>query len=156
MTPQEALEFVAKYGVVHESAKGSIPNLADAVAGEAIEGSYWGHPKGDEIFVLTRFIRSSEEVLVCRLVNGKVTYIHRNLWASIFRLQESFNKEDLGAIREIHSSSGKHTVETIPFPEWLPDDVLRDAEELTHSRAASNLGVWIDAYSIDRPDRGAN
>ena len=156
MATQEPLEFIAKYGVVLESAKGPIPNLADTVAGEALEESYWGHPKGDEIFLLTRAIRSSEEVLVCRLVNGKVTYIHRTLWASIYRLQESFNNEHLGAIREIHSSSGKHVVETIPFPKWVPDDVRKDAEKLTHSRAVSNLGQWSEAYLKDRPDRGAS
>ncbi len=156
MTPKEAIEFVARYGIVLESAKGSVPNLADAVAGEAIEGSYWGHPKGDEIFVLTRAIRSSEEILVCRLVNGKVTYLHRSLWASIYRLLESFDMQALGAITEIHSSSGKHEVETVPFPDWVPDYVKEDAEELTYSQAASNLGEWFDAYSRDRLDRGAS
>ena len=156
MTPQEALEFVAKHGIVLESAKGSIPNLADAVAGEAIQGSYWAHPRGDEIFVLTRAIRSSDEILVCRLVSGKVTYVHRGLWASIFRLRESFDTEDLGAISEIHSSSGRHEVETAPFPDWVPDDVKKDADELTYSQATSKLGEWFDAYLGDRPDRGAS
>ena len=156
MSPQEAIEFVAQNGIVLESAKGSVPNLADTVAGETIEGSYWGHARGNEIFVLTRAIRSSEEVLVCRLVNGKVTYVHRRLWASIARLQDSFDKEDLGAINEIHSSSGKHEVETVPFSDWVPDDVRKDAERLTFSQAASWLGEWFDAYSRDRPDRDAS
>ena len=147
MTPQEALEFVAKYGVVHESAKGPIPNLADTIAGKAIPGSYWGHPKGDEIFVLTRAIRSSEEVLVCRLVDGKVTYVHRRLWASIFRLRDSFDTEHLGALREVHTSSGKHSVETTSFPDWVADEVKKEAEELTWAQAAANLGVWFDTSS---------
>ncbi|MCZ6834468.1 MAG: hypothetical protein O7G85_01715 [Planctomycetota bacterium] len=153
MTPQDAIEFVAQHGIILESAKGSVPNLADTVAGEAIKGSYWGHPRGDEIFMLTRAIRSSEEILVCRLVNGKVTYVHRRLWDSIFRLQDCFEKEDLGAIKEIHSSFGHHKLETIPFPEWVPNDIEKDAERLTFSQAASALGEWFDASSIDRPER---
>ena len=156
MTPREAIDFVAKHGIVLESAKGSIPNLADTVAGEAIEGSYWGHQKGDEIFVLTRAIRSSDEIVVCRLVDGKVTYIHRGLWASIFRLQESFDNKALGAISEIHRPSGEHKVETVPFPDWVPDNVKKDAEKLTYPQAAANLGEWFDTYSTDQEDRGAS
>jgi hypothetical protein len=36
-------------------------------------GSWWGHAKGHEIFWLTRAVRDSGDVLVCRLVGGKVT-----------------------------------------------------------------------------------
>ncbi len=104
MTPEEALEFVASHGIVLESAMGPVRNLADTVAGERIQGSYWGHQAGDEIFMLTRTIRSSEEILVCRLVEGKVTYVHQRLWPALFRHQASFGKEDLGAIREIHTA----------------------------------------------------
>lgn len=156
MTPQEAIEFIAQHGIVLESAKSSIPNLADTVAGEAIVGSYWGHPKGDQIFLLTRAIRSSEEVLVCRLVDGKVTYVHRRLWASLFRLRDSFDKKDLAAINEIHTRAGKHEVESVAFPNWVPDDVVEDAEGLTCSQATSNLGEWFAVYLRGRPDRGAS
>ena len=156
MNPQEAIEFVAQHGIVLESAKASVPNLADTVAGEPIQGSYWGHPKVDEIFVLTRAVRSSGEVLVCRLVDGKVTYVHRRLWASIFRLRDSFDKEHLGALREVHTSSGKHKVETTSFPDWVTDEVKEEAEELTSAQAAAHLGVWFDSYSRNWSDGGAS
>ena len=156
MTPEEAIEFVAVQGIVLESARGPVPNLADTVAGEAIEGSYWGHPNGNKIFALTRAVRSSGEVVVCRIVNRKVTYVHRRLWASIFRVREMFDGEDLGAISEIHSSTGKHKVETVPFPDWVPTDVMKEAEALTFSQAASNLGKWFAAYSRDRTDLSAS
>lgn len=149
MTPQEALEFVALHGIVLESAKGPVPNLADTVAGERIQGSYWAHPMGDEIFVLTRTIRSSEEILVCRLVKGKVTYVHQRLWPAIFRLQASFGKEDLGAIQEKHTSFGKHQVSVTPFPDWVPASAKGKAERLTISEATSQLGVWFEASCED-------
>ena len=57
MTLEEAVSFIEEQGVVLESGKGPVPNLADIVAGEAIKGSYWGHPKGNEIFLLTRAVR---------------------------------------------------------------------------------------------------
>ncbi len=150
MTPQEALEFVDLHGIVLESAKGPVPNLADTVAGERIQGSYWGHPKGDEIFVLTRTIRSSEDILVCRLVGGKVTYVHQRLWPAIFRLQASFGKEDLGAIQEIHTSSGKHQVSVTPFPDWVPASAKETAVRLTISQATAQLGEWFEDSFEDR------
>ncbi len=150
MTPEEALEFVAIHGIVLESAKGPVPNLADTVAGERIQGGYWGHPMGDEIFVLTRTIRSSEEILVCRLVEGKVTYVHQRLWPAVFRLQANFGKESLGAIQEIHDSAGKHQVNVTPFPDWVPVNAKEKAKRLTISEATSQLGEWFEASFKER------
>ncbi len=150
MTPEEAIEFVAVQGIVLESAKGPVPNLADTVAGERIQGSYWGHPKGHEIFLLTRKIRSSAGILVCRLVGGKVTYVHQRLWPAIFRLQANFSKENLGAIQEIHGLSGKHQLSVTPFPDWVPVGAKEKAEGLTISEATSQLGEWFKASLEDR------
>ena len=36
----DGIAFVRKHGVVLASAKGPVPNLADAVAGEKIRGSW--------------------------------------------------------------------------------------------------------------------
>lgn len=143
LTPEEAIAFVEAQGILLESAKGSIPNLADTVAGEPLRRSYWGHPKGNEIFLLTRAIRSSNAVLVCRLVEGKVTYVHKRVWPAIFRLQASFDKERLGAIREIHDPSGKHKVRVTAFPDWVPASVKEQAQRLTSSEAAAQLGEWF-------------
>ena len=94
-----------------------------------------------EIFLLTRKIRSSAGILVCRLVGGKVTYVHQRLWPAIFRLQANFSKENLGAIQEIHGLSGKHQLSVTPFPDWVPVGAKEKAEGLTISaflkRAAS-------------------
>jgi hypothetical protein len=145
MTAGEAIEFVRTYGVVLESAKGPIPNLADAVAGEPIRGSYWGHARGDEIFGLTRAIRASKEILVCRLVNGKITYVHERLWPALVRLQGSLDPDRLAAIHEVHSSTGKHELELTRFTEWVPAGVSEKAKRLTMAKAASQLGEWFQS-----------
>jgi len=149
MTHEEAIEYIDLHGIVLESAKGPVPNLADTVAGESIQGSYWGHPMGNEIFMLTRTIRSSDEILVCRLVAGKVTYVHQRLWPAIFRLKARFDKEHLGAIQEVHTSSGKHQVNAIPFPDRVPAIAKEKADRLTMSEAASQLGKWFTSSFED-------
>ena len=66
MTPCQAVAFVRKHGVVLEAAAGPVPSLAEAVAGGPIRGNWWAHPRSHEIFALTRAVRDSEDVLVCR------------------------------------------------------------------------------------------
>ena len=41
-----------------------------AVAGERGRGNWWSHPMSHQIFALTRLLRDSADVLVCRLVDG--------------------------------------------------------------------------------------
>ena len=140
MSPKAALAFVKAQGIVLESARGPVPNLAERVAGGRIRGSWWAHRKGREIFWLTRAVRDSPAILVCRLVQGKVTYVHRRLWPALVRLARRIGVTRLAAIREIHLPSGKHIVRVTPFPRWLPAGVRRAARRLSDARAAAALG----------------
>jgi hypothetical protein len=141
MTPKQAVTFVKGKGVVLESARGPVPSLAEAIAGEPIRGSWWAHPEGNDIFLCSRAIRKSADVLVCRLVNGKVTYVHRRLWPALVRLAQRFDADRLAAIREVHTASGKHKVDITRFPDWVPEEVLRAAEELSSEEAAALLAL---------------
>jgi hypothetical protein len=141
MTPRQALAFVKKCGIALESARGPFPSLAEAIAGEPIRGSWWGHRKANQIFVCSRAIRASKEVLVCRLAGGKVTYVHRRLWPALARLQNQFRPKQLAAIREIHTATGKHRLEVIPFPKWVPPEVMAAAKALTAKEAGVVLQI---------------
>jgi len=101
MTPKQALAFVKTNGVVLESGRGPVPSLAEAIAGKPIRGSWWAHPKGHEIFLCSRAVRESPDVLVCRLVEGKVTYVHRRMWPALVRLAQELNSDRLAAIRHV-------------------------------------------------------
>jgi hypothetical protein len=130
---------VAAHGVVLESAQGSVPILAEAVAGEPLRGSYWAHPKANDIFLCSRAIRESADVLVCRLIDGKVTYVHRRLWPALVRLAGRFDADRLAAIQEVHTPPGKHEVHTTAYPDWVTEDVRRAAEGLSETEAAALL-----------------
>ena len=67
MTGEEALAFVRQHGVVLASGKGPVPNVVEAIANEPIKGSWWGHPRGREIFRILQQLQVSQEILVCRL-----------------------------------------------------------------------------------------
>jgi len=143
MNTTGALAFVRRHGLVLERARGPVPNLAEAIAGARIRGSWWGHPKAQKIFSLTRAVRGSRDVLVCRLVRHKVTYVHRRLWPALVRLARYLEREDLAALKEVHTARGEHEMRVLAFPGWVPPDVRRRARGITEAQATAALGsLW--------------
>jgi hypothetical protein len=143
MSPRQALAFVRKYGVVLESAQGPVPSLAEAIVGEPIRGSWWAHPKGHVIFELTRAVRDSEQVLVCRLVQGKVTFVHERVWPALVRLAPRFRQASLARLAEAHTPSGRHALRSVAFPKWVPPRVQAASSRLTEAKALHVLGAWV-------------
>jgi hypothetical protein len=143
MTATQAIAFVKRHGIVLESAHGPVPSLAATVAGEPLRGSWWSHPKGKKIFHLSRAVRQSADILVCRIVNGKVTYVHRCLWPAVVLSASRFPRERLAAIREVHTARGKHKVVVTQFPEWVPKQVLRNAHKLRGRTALLQLAAIL-------------
>jgi hypothetical protein len=130
MDRRQAISFIRYHGVVLEAARGLEPSLAKKVVGGPIRGSWWGHHKGHEIYELTQEIHDSKVVLTCSLAGGRITYIHRRLWPHFIRMACSLPLGALDQVREVHLPSGRHKREDVPFPEWVPDDVLESSKWL--------------------------
>ena len=75
----------------------TLPCVARIVAGGAIRGSWWGHPRGQEIFRVSGRMASNRNVLVSKLVSKKVTYVHRRLWPLVIAV---------GSARQVWQMSG--------------------------------------------------
>ena len=143
VTGRQAIAFVRKHGIVLESSRGRIPAFAEAVAEGPIKGNWWSHSKGREIFALTRIVRDSEDVLVCRVADGKVTFVHRKLWPALVRIADRFPRENLAQISEEHTQSGRHVVRTISFPDWISRDLSALARKLTEAAALEQIGPLL-------------
>ncbi|HKP36514.1 MAG TPA: hypothetical protein VJT71_06620 [Pyrinomonadaceae bacterium] len=141
MRAKEALHWIKECGIAMESGHRDVPSLTEFITGEHLRGSWWGHPKGHEIFRLSRVIRNSPDVLTCRVVDGKITYVHRDLWPALIKSAEEFSTRRLAAVKEIHTPSGKHKVTVVSFPEWVPEEVMKRADSLTQQEAAEQLEV---------------
>ena len=146
MTPRQAMDFVRYHGVVLESAKGLEPSLAERVVGGEIRGGWWSHPRGNEIHELTTKIRNSAPVLVCTLARGRITYVHRRLWTFFIRLSRRFPPTALDMVREVHSDSGRHKRQDIPFPQWVPEHVRDAAKALSRQEATNEIRTWLERY----------
>jgi len=138
-----ALAFVEAHGVVLEAAKGAAPRLIDAIAGQPIRGNWWSHPQANAIYNVLTEVRASEHVLVCRLVNGKVTLVHSRLWPALVKLAARFAPQQIAQVREEHTQSGRHVVSEVLFPQWVPPEVAHEANVLPLREATSLLAPWL-------------
>lgn len=140
-TIDEALDFIRRHGIVLESAAGAAPSLACAIVGEAVKGNWWSHPKGKAIFALTRAVRDADEVLVCRLVGGKITLVHRDLWPALVCASARFDTARLARLAEQHTADGRHVVIEQRWPDWVPPEIHAQAASLSLADANARLGV---------------
>jgi hypothetical protein len=139
------LDFVRKHGVVLASARGPVPSLASEVAGEDIVGSWWSHPKAQVIFETLSAIDDDVDVRCFKLVDGKVTFVHRRVWPALVCLaREGMLAPDrVASFQQEHMPTGEHRNLVTPFPEWVPEDVAAAAEKMTVEQARFVLGPAI-------------
>jgi len=139
MTPAQGLAFVKRHGVVLQAARGAVPSLAEAIVGGPIRGSWWAHAAGHDIFRVAEAVSDSDDVLVCKLIDGKVTYVHRRLWPALVKLAARLDKQRLAKIWNEHTPTGAHKARAIAFPKWVPDDAKRAAAALSVAAAEALL-----------------
>lgn len=140
MTVRQALAFVRRHGIVLQSARGPVPCLAEAIVGGTIRGSWWAHPDSHAIFRISTAVADSPEVLVCRLVEGKVTFVHRRLWPALARLSRELPRARLAAVRNEHTARGRHRVTTVPFGRWVSEAALTASRRLSRGEAVAAIG----------------
>lgn len=79
---KEVLAALEQNGLLLQQDK-LLPNVVTLVAGESVAGSWWSHPKGRLIFAVLSELADHPDVLLVKLVNAKVTLVHRRLWPAL-------------------------------------------------------------------------
>ena len=138
-----AFAFVEYKGIVLVSAKGPVPRLVDAVAGEPISGNWWSHPRASHIYNVLTEVCESERILVCRLISGKRTLVHDRLWPALVRIAYQCPCNLLARVYEDHTKTGRHKVRELPFPEWVPRTVAEEATLIGEMEAITLLSPWL-------------
>jgi len=74
-----------RYGLLLESDP-RLPSIVSLVAGKPIRGSWWGHPSGAAIYNETNNLADRPDVLVLKLLDGKVTFVLDTLWPHVYAI----------------------------------------------------------------------
>ncbi|WP_284321758.1 hypothetical protein, partial [Dyella acidisoli] len=130
MTFDQAMAFIREHGIVLSAARGPVPRMAEVIAGEPIKGSWWAHPKSHQIFAIFQKLADSPDILVCRMIGGKVTFVHRRLWPALVRLADRFEPTQIAQVHQEHTAKGHHEAHEVPYPEWVPAEVFDEAGKL--------------------------
>ena len=135
MSAADALAFTEQQGVVLVAGRGPVPRLVEVILGEPIKGSWWAHPASHRIFAVLQAVEASADLLMCRLVDGKVTLVHRRLWPALARLERRFTREQLAQIHQEHTAAGRHANRVVAFPAWVPEGVLAASRRMSDEEA---------------------
>jgi hypothetical protein len=133
------LAFIEEHGAVLVAAKGPAPRLVEVILGEPIRGSWWAHPASHGIFAVLTQVGESGDLLMCRLIEGKVTLVHRRLWPALVRLAHRFPRPRLAQIHQHHTASGKHVNRLVAFPHWVPEGVRKEVAQMSERAAVQAL-----------------
>lgn len=58
-------------------------SLTTLVAGAPVAGSWWSHPRAQQIYALMNTLTDHPDVLSVKFVRGKATFLHRQLWPAL-------------------------------------------------------------------------
>lgn len=143
------LELVVKalkeFGLLLET-DAKLQSVSGLIAGEPMRGSWWAHPRAHEIFAVLQAVADHKQVLITRLVSGKVTFAHRKLWPDILSIgqaRESWQMQGLSPearmllkLIDQHDELRSDRLEWPPkFKAVKPGPVVRELEKrlLIHS-----------------------
>lgn len=116
---QQILRQLTKFGFLLESDP-KLPSVCTLITGEPLKSSWWSHPLAQIIFQVNEQLEDHQDVLITKLVAGKVTFVHRKLWPEILSIgvaREPWQLENL-------SNSARWLLQTIDERGSLTTDKL--------------------------------
>ena len=119
---QRVLAELFEHGLLLEI-DARLPNVCALVVGEPVRGSWWAHPRSYEIFRVNCALADHPDVLVAKLVSGKITYVHRSLWPAIIAAGRAREAPQAGNL----SSDARKLLARVEKAPVLPDRALAKA-----------------------------
>lgn len=131
-------------------------SLATMVAGDVVKGSWWGHPKGNEMFAIASALdditAKGQRVKSAKLVDGKVTFVHERLWPALHavgRAREGWQLAKLSAEAKqlLATVDGLGTRAKGAAAKLLETRLLVDAHQVhtDKGRHETELRAWPDS-----------
>ncbi|MBI3073896.1 MAG: RNA methyltransferase [Deltaproteobacteria bacterium] len=149
-TNDDAIELLRRERVMTLTPSDGFRSLVGEIVGGAVKGSWWGHPRGKDIYRIATALEASDEVLVAKLVDGKVTFVHKALWPALYRVvsdnawRERINAELSRAARQLWrrvEKVGEVRVDALPgFSSMATRREIKCAQREIETRAVVQVG----------------
>jgi hypothetical protein len=132
------LPELRRIGLMLESDPAGI-SVCSLIAGKPIRGSWWGHPKGRDIWIVIQELADHPDLIVAKLVAGKTTFVHRKLWPALFVAASS---------REAWQTRGLSPAAKGLLDKTEGDDLV-SVEQLQKSRPVESKAVAIAVRELE-------
>jgi hypothetical protein len=114
-----------------------LPSVCTLIAGERMRGSWWSHPLSHDIFAVNEQLADHPDVLLTKLIAGKVTFVHRELWRQLYAIgkaREEWQMKNLTVpalllLKEIDKMGSLTTNKLGSSFGEKPGDIARDLEK---------------------------
>ena len=63
-----------------------LPSACSLITGQPLVGSWWSHPQAQIIFAVNERLDDNKDILIAKLISGKVTFVHRQLWSHLLSI----------------------------------------------------------------------
>ena len=81
-----------------------LPSVCTLITGGPLRGSWWSHPMGQIIFAVNERLEDHPDVLITKLVSGKVTFVHRKLWGEVVAVGSAREKWQMKSLSSLAAS----------------------------------------------------
>lgn len=120
------LDTIAEHGLLLLQDK-KLSNVVTVITGERLKGSWWSHPRAQEIFNAIEAL-PEDQVLDTKLVGGKVTFVHRSLWPDLLAVVTRDREY------QVHTESGRHEKRHEPWEAWAKRMKVRATRDAAAAR----------------------
>ncbi|MFT3839494.1 MAG: hypothetical protein QM723_21100 [Myxococcaceae bacterium] len=168
-TIEAAREWLERVGYAPMAAniEGHV-SLVEAITGERLKKSWWGHKDGKLIFAIASELE--DEALGMKLLEGKMTLVHRRLWADVlavvtgedFRLPlaSSLSKRANALYEQVWDDGPVQGADKIATEELERKLLLHVTSVHTakgrHEKRLDTWERWAEQQHIPRPDKPQN
>ncbi len=133
---QRVFEALKRRGLLLVSDK-AFPSVSGLIVGEPLKGSWWSHPLAHTIFGVNEMLEDHKDVLITKLIDGKVTFVHRRMWKHVYAVGaggEAWQTKGLSTaattlLRKIKKEERLDTSKIGPISGVKVGDVARELEE---------------------------
>jgi hypothetical protein len=139
---QKVFDSLKKLGLLVVSDT-TFPSVTRLITGERMKGSWWSHPLAHTIFNVNEMLEDHKDVLIVKLVSGKVTFVHRTLWPNLYAIgtaRDEWQMKGLSApakalLQKLEKESELDTKKLRSTQGVKPGDTARELESrlLVHS-----------------------